>query len=124
MYDIILARYCRRGLIEKVATEEQRREDAEDEARYQIHQRRQLEQKQAAPATDVYEDINMEEDGYAIPNFMQPDQSGRSGYEQLPKSAPKLPAPRSPAPSAKDSEPVETEPRYSKSLPPIDNTYI
>jgi len=93
----VVLRRCRRGLIEKVATEEQRREEAEDELQYQIHQRQQLQREQAAPETGVYEDINMEADGYAIPNYMQSDKSGRSGYEQLPEST------------------------YTKSLPPVDN---
>jgi len=114
---------CRRGLIDKVAAEERRREEAEDELRYQVQRQETLQQTApSAPPGDVYEQINLEEQGYAIPSFIQPTQSGRSGYEQLPERAPTPPAPRSPATSSGDSEPVETEPRYSRSLPPIDNT--
>jgi len=116
----------RRGLIEKVAAEEQRREEAEDEVQYQIHQRRELQKQWSTPAgAGLYEDLNMEECGYSIPDFVKADKSGREGYEQLPKpeTAPTLPEPRptSAVIGRANSYGQEPEPHYSRSLPPIYN---
>lgn len=122
---IIAACKWRRGLIEKVAAEEQRREEAEDEAQYQIHQRRELQKQCSTPATSagIYEDINMEESGYSIPDFLMTERSSRDGYEQLPKpnTAPTLPEPRPTAAMTRrgNSYAEEPESHYSKSLPPI-----
>jgi len=47
----------------------------------------------------------------------------RSGYAHLSESSPTPPAPQSPATPTGDSEPVETEPHYSRSLPDINDAY-
>ena len=113
-----MLRRCRRGLVEKVAAEERRREEAEDELQYQV-QRQQRQRQAAAPVGMVYDEINMEQHGYSIPDFVKSDQSDSNGYAHL--SEP--PAPQSPATPTGDSEPVETEPHYSRSLPDINDAY-
>ena len=118
-----MLRRCRRGLVEKVAAEERRREEAEDELQYQV-QRQQRQRQAAAPVGLVYDEINMEQHGYSIPDFVKSDQSvDRSGYAHLSESSPTPPAPQSPATPTGDSEPVETEPHYSRSLPDINDAY-
>jgi len=124
----------RRGLMEKAEALERRKQAAETELEYQMNQRRYQKQQQQQQAVspagggDVYEQIDLEENGYAIPDFVKSDSDDknaiRSGYEQLPSAA-RVPAPPPPRENSHAAERAQvTDPAYSTTLPHVPSDYV
>jgi len=125
----------RRGLMEKAEALERRKQAAETELEYQMNQRRyqkqqQQQQQAVSPAGggDAYEQIDLEENGYAIPDFVKSDSDDknaiRSGYEQLPSAA-RVPAPPPPRENSHAAERAQvTDPAYSTTLPHVPSDYV
>ena len=133
MVQLMMMMCRRRRLIEKAETLERQKRAAETELEYQMNQHRYQQQQQqqaVSPAGggDAYEQIDLEENGYAIPDFVKSDSDDknaiRSGYQHL-SSAARVPAPPPPRENSHAAERAQvTDPAYSTTLPHVPSDYV